>query len=226
MGVVAIPIGGLPRCRGRGSSSNLHGVIRVLTVDDHAVVRAGVVGLLASEDGIDPVGEVDGCDAAFEAFEQLQPDVVIADFRLGDGDGLALCRMLDRHDWPSRVLMFSGFAGDELRLSARIAGAAGVLGKGSAGELLLASVRAVAAGGMPWGPITRDVITRAAERLDPADVPIFGMRLDGTPARAIAEVLQHDRALIEERIDAIVTTLKPRVDPPPLVARQGAARWL
>src|SRR5687767_3611876 len=109
------------------------GVIRVLTVDDHAVVRSGLVGLLQSEDGIVPIGAVAGCRDAIPLFHEAHPDVVIADFRLNDGDGLELCRALERDDWPSRVLVFSGFAGGELTLAATIAGAAGVLGKGTAG---------------------------------------------------------------------------------------------
>jgi DNA-binding NarL/FixJ family response regulator len=201
-------------------------VIRVLTVDDHAVLRAGVNGLLESEDGIDPVGEADSCDDAQSEFERLRPDVVIADFRLRGGDGLELCRRLERSEWPARVLIFSAFAGDELRLSARIAGAAGVLGKGSAGELLLASVRAVAAGGMPSGRVAPEVVRSAAERLDPADVPIFGMRFDGVPAHEIANVLQLDGYEVDARIDAIVDVIKPRTEPAPLVAPHGAGRWV
>src|SRR3954451_17238026 len=98
-------------------------VIRVLTVDDHAVVRSGIVALLSSEGGILPVAAVSGCDAALVAFEQLQPDVVIADFRLTDGDALSLCRRLEREDWPSRVLIFSGFAEADLAVAAMVAGA-------------------------------------------------------------------------------------------------------
>jgi DNA-binding NarL/FixJ family response regulator len=205
------------------------GVLRVLTVDDHAVVRSGIVALLASEEGIEPVAAVGGCSAGLAAFEQLQPDVVIADFRLPDGDGLALCRRLERDDWPSRVLVFSGFASAELAVAATIAGAGGVLGKGTAGELLLAAVRAVAAGGMPAPTIPGGVLRAAAERLDPEDLPIFGMRLEGTAASDIAAVLRRDRGDVEDRIDRIVSTLKPRIDPPALSAAgdpRGARRWL
>jgi DNA-binding NarL/FixJ family response regulator len=204
-------------------------VIRVLTVDDHAVVRSGIVGLLASEDGIEPVGAVGGCQAALVAFEQLQPDVVIADFRLNDGDGLELCRRLERDDWPARVLVFSGFAGAELGLAATVAGAGGVLGKGTAGELLLAAVRAVAAGGMPSPSVPVGVLRAAAERLDPEDMPVFSMRLEGTSAGDIATVLRLDRSTVDDRVDRIVETLKPRVDPPALSAAgdgRGARRWL
>jgi DNA-binding NarL/FixJ family response regulator len=206
-------------------------VIRVLTVDDHAVVRAGIVALLDSEPGIRSVAAVGGLPAALTAFETLHPDVVIADFRLGDGDGLELCRALERDDWPSRVLVFSGFASADLSLAATVAGAAGVLGKGTAGELLLAGVRAVAAGGMPGPVIPPGDIKRAAERLEPDDLPTFSMRLDGSTTTDIAEVLHEDRAVVERRVDRIVRTLKPRIDPPTLGAgvhepRSPVGRWL
>jgi DNA-binding NarL/FixJ family response regulator len=205
------------------------GVIRVLTVDDHAVVRSGIVSLLATEEGIEPVGAVGGCDAGLVAFEQLLPDVVIADYRLADGDGLALCRRLERDDWPARVLVFSGFAGPDLALAATVAGAGGVLGKGTAGELLLAAVRALAAGGMPAPIIPGDVLRSAAERLDPADLPVFGMRMEGTSAGEVASVLRLDRSTVEDQVDRIVETLKPRIDPPALSAAgdtRGGHRWL
>lgn len=205
-------------------------MIRVLTVDDHAVVRSGIVGLLRSEEGIEPVGQVGDCHAAIAAFEELHPDVVIADFRLPDGDGLTLCRRLEREDWPSRVLIFSGFAGSELALAAIIAGAAGVLGKGTAGELLLAGVRAVAAGGMRLKAPAPEVVRSAAEMIDDDDLPVFGMRLDGTSTRDIADALRADREEIEESVDRIVGVLKPRVDPPPLGeplhVQRTVGRWL
>jgi DNA-binding NarL/FixJ family response regulator len=205
-------------------------VIRVLTVDDHAVVRSGIVNLLESEDGIRSVGAVSGCTAALDAFRRSQPDVVIADYRLTDGDGLALSRELERDDWPSKVLVFSGFAGGELAVAATVAGAGGVLGKGTAGELLLAAVRAVAAGGMPGPDLSPEAVKLAAERVEPEDLPIFSMRLEGTSATEIAEVLRMDRVAVERRIDRVVDALKPRVEPPSLSVgtdpRRHVGRWL
>lgn len=206
------------------------GVIRVLTVDDHAVVRSGIVGLLESEPGIAPVGAVAGVRDAIPLFHQVHPDVVIADFRLNDGDGLSLCRALERDDWPARVLVFSGFASGELTLAAVIAGAAGVLGKGTAGELLLAAVRAVAEGGIPQPVIPTSLLTNAGERIDPDDLPIFGLRMEGISTREIADVLKLDREDVEDGVDRIVDALKPRIEPPAMTAARDpgrhVGRWL
>lgn len=199
-------------------------MIRVLTVDDHAVVRSGIVGLLDSEDGIRSVGAVGGCRAALLAFHEMHPDVVIADFRLTDGDGLFLCRRLERDDWPSRVLVFSGFAGSELAVAATVAGAGGILGKGTAGELLLAAVRAVAAGGMPTRDLSSAAIKRGAELLNPDDLPIYSMRLEGAATADIAAVLRMERHEVEDRVDAIVDALKPRVEHPVATAGAGQGR--
>jgi len=229
MGSVPAPIWGLTPMGVIVGRCDPCRVIRVLTVDDHAIVRSGIVSLLSSEDGILPVAAVSGCGAAIVAFEQLQPDVVIADFRLTDGDGLSLCRRLERDDWPSRVLIFSGFAEADLAVAAMVAGAAGVLGKGTAGELLLAAIRAVAGGGMPAPAVPAELLKHAAERLDPADHPIFGMRLEGMAASEIGDVLHVDRPTVEARIDRVVDVLKPRVDPPTLNAAPAGrtvGRWL
>jgi two-component system response regulator DevR len=199
-------------------------VIRVLTVDDHAVVRSGVVNLLESEEGMLSVGAVGGCAAALAAFETLHPDVVIADYRLTDGDGLSLCRHLERNDWPSRVLVFSGFAEAEIAVAAIVAGAAGVLGKGTAGELLLAAVRAVAAGGMPAPRVPAELLRNAAERVGPDDHPILAMRLECTPPSEIADVLRLSRAEVDDRIDRIVDVLKPRHDRPLWTAASASGR--
>ena len=204
-------------------------MIRVLTVDDHAVVRSGIVALIESDDRIRSVGAVGGCGDAVAAVDEHRPDVVIADFRLTDGDGLVLCRRLERADWPARVLVFSGFAGTELVVAATVAGAAGVLGKGTAGELLLAAVRSVASGGMPATALSSEAVKRAAELLDPDDLPIFSMRLEGTSVAEIAEVLHLNRAEAERRVDRVVDVLKPRVTARSLAAAEPhrqVGRWL
>jgi DNA-binding NarL/FixJ family response regulator len=229
MGVSRRTFGGWPRWAAPVRIAILLLVIRVLTVDDHAVVRSGIVALLASEDGVQPVAAVGSCRAAQDAFDELHPDVVIADFRLPDGDGLMLCRRFERDGWPARVLVFSGFAGDRLALAATVAGAAGVLGKGTSGELLLAAVRAVASGGMPVRDLGPELLRSVAERLDPDDLPILSMRLDGTSTGEIAGVLRLDRETVEDRVDRIVEALKPRVEPPPLGAvgsERSVGRWV
>jgi DNA-binding NarL/FixJ family response regulator len=104
-------------------------VISVLVVDDHPVVRAGLANLLRIEDDIDQVTAVSTCAEAEAEFDRRQPDVIVVDYRLPDGDGLTLCRALDQRDWPARVLIFSGYDPQQLIVAAAVAGAMGVLSK-------------------------------------------------------------------------------------------------
>jgi DNA-binding NarL/FixJ family response regulator len=148
---------------------------------------------------------------AIAAFKQQEPDVVIADYRLPDGDGLTLCRHLDRVEWPAEVLIFSGYANDDLAVAAAVAGATGLLGKGASGEALFQAVRSIAAGSSYRPAVPSRLIGRAAERLDPDDLPILGLRLELCSPVEIAEVMKLPLSAVLARIDRIVDTLRPRI---------------
>jgi DNA-binding NarL/FixJ family response regulator len=186
-------------------------MIRVLIVDDHTVVRAGLCNLLAVEPDIVPVASVPTMGEALAAFEQESPDVVVADYRLADGDGLTLCRHIERSPWPAEVLIFSGYADHELAVAAAVAGATGLLGKGASGEALFDAVRAVAAGASHRIAVPPRLIGQAAERLEPDDLPILGLRLEWCSPREIADVMKLPLSTVLDRIDAIVDTLRPRI---------------
>src|SRR5690242_13264693 len=98
-------------------------MISVLVVDDHPVVRTGLANLLRVEDDIRPFTAVADCAHATEQFDRQHPDVVVVDYGLPDGDGLSLCRELERRDWPARVLVFSGYDTQQLVVAAAVAGA-------------------------------------------------------------------------------------------------------
>jgi DNA-binding NarL/FixJ family response regulator len=186
-------------------------VISVLVVDDHPVVRAGLANLLRIEDDIDQVTAVSTCAEAEAEFDRRQPDVIVVDYRLPDGDGLTLCRALDQRDWPARVLIFSGYDPQQLIVAAAVAGAMGVLSKGAPGDALFRAVRHLAAGGTEGLAIEPTHVRRASERLDPEDLPVLGLRLEACSAMEIADLMREPLSLVEERIDRIVDTLRPRV---------------
>jgi NarL family two-component system response regulator LiaR len=101
--------------------------IRVLIVDDHAVVREGLRTFLELQDGIDVIGEAADGLQAVEQTETLQPDVVLMDLIMPRVDGVQAMRSLQEHGSRSRVIVLTSFLDDERILPAIRAGASGYL---------------------------------------------------------------------------------------------------
>lgn len=126
--------------------------IRVLIVDDHAVVRAGIRLLLDQEPDIEPVGEAgSGREAVFEA-RSLEPDVVLMDVVMPDGSGLDVIPTLLREHPASKVLVLSMQDDPEYVHRAFAAGASGYVLKEAADVEVVAAVREVAGGGRYVNP--------------------------------------------------------------------------
>ncbi len=126
--------------------------IRVLVVDDHTIVRQGLVALLANSAGIQVVGEAGTAAAALESAGRLQPEVVLLDLSLPDLPGIAVLQRLAEVAPASRVLVLSMHDGEEYVRPAVAAGARGYLVKGSGLGDLVAAIGAVAAGQAFFSP--------------------------------------------------------------------------
>jgi len=125
--------------------------IRVVVVDDHQIVRDGLVALLGALEGIELVGSAaDGKDAVHVVAES-QPDVVIMDIQMPGLDGIEATRFITGRQPAPRVVMLTMNEDDETVLSAIRAGASGYLLKGSSADEVHNAVRAAAAGGMVFG---------------------------------------------------------------------------
>jgi DNA-binding NarL/FixJ family response regulator len=121
-------------------------VIRVLIVDDQALVRAGFRAILEQQPDIDVVGEAeDGKEAVFQA-RKHRPDVVLMDIRMPGSDGIEATRQLMHMEDPPRVLMLTTYDLDEYLYEAMRAGASGFVLKDVRAEQLPAAVRAIAQG--------------------------------------------------------------------------------
>ena len=120
--------------------------IRVLLVDDHAVVREGLRTFLELQDGIEVVGEAADGDEGVAAAERLRPDVVLMDLVMPRLDGVGAMRELRRRLPAARVIVLTSFTDDAKLLPAVQAGAAGYLLKNAQPQELARAVRAAAAG--------------------------------------------------------------------------------
>ncbi|WP_181010073.1 response regulator transcription factor [Ornithinimicrobium sufpigmenti] len=150
-------------------------MIRVVVVDDHQIVRDGLVALLGALDGIEVVGTAaDGQDAVHVVGE-AQPDVVVMDIQMPRLDGIEATRFVTGRHEGVRVVMLTMNEDDDTILAAMRAGASGYLLKGAGAEEVERAIRSAAAGGMVFGA---SLAARVAE--------FFGRV--GAPERPAAEV--------------------------------------
>ena len=137
--------------------------IRVLLVDDDALVRSALSMMLAGADGIDVVGEASDGDEVGIAVDAYQPHVVLMDIRMPRVDGIEATIRLRRRPSPPEVVVLTTFDADELVLRALRAGASGFLLKDTPPDQIVAAVRTVAAGDPMLSPdITRRLIDLVA----------------------------------------------------------------
>lgn len=128
--------------------------ITVLLVDDHEVVRRGLRDLLDDEPDIQVIAEAGGVGEALALAMHTEPDVAVVDVRLGDGDGVTLCRELRAAERPPACLVLTAFDDDEAMVGAIMAGASGYLLKQVRGQDVVHAVREVAAGRSLLDPVT------------------------------------------------------------------------
>jgi DNA-binding NarL/FixJ family response regulator len=142
-------------------------MIRVVVVDDQALVRGGFAMVLNHQPDIEVVAEAGTGREAVDAARRHRPDVILMDIRMPDLDGLeATAEILAEADWPVRVLILTTFEPDAYVYRALRAGASGFVLKDIRPEELPVAVRTVAAGGALLAPsITRRLIGRFANRL-------------------------------------------------------------
>jgi len=141
--------------------------IRVVVVDDQALVRGGLSMVLDHQDDIEVVAEAGNGIEAVAAARAHRPDVILMDIRMPELDGLeATSRIVDGADWDVRVLILTTFDPDDYVYRALRAGASGFVLKDIPPAELVAAVRTVAGGGALLAPsITRRLIGRFAQRL-------------------------------------------------------------
>jgi NarL family two-component system response regulator LiaR len=117
--------------------------IRVLVVDDHAIVRKGIRALLAEVEGIEVVGEAQEGQGAIAQAEVLNPDVILMDLVMPGVDGIEAARQITKHEGGPRILVLTSFAGDDKVFPAIKAGALGYLLKDSEPADLVEAIQQV-----------------------------------------------------------------------------------
>lgn len=143
----------------------------ILVVDDHSVVRMGLVSLLTRAGGLKVVGEAARADEAVKMALDLKPDLVLMDVRLPDGSGIECCRSIRAERPETRVLMLTSYDDKDAAVASVIAGASGYLLKQVEPEQLLRAIQLVAAGHSLLDPsVTRSVLETLRQREGEAEL--------------------------------------------------------
>ena len=183
--------------------------ISVFVVDDHPVVREGIVSIVSSADDIDVVGQASNGREALAAFEAEGLaeglDVVLMDLRMPDMDGVETTAYLRTHFPTIAVVILTTYESDEDILSAIEAGATGYLLKAAPREELIAGVRAAAAGHVALAPaVAAALVTRAQTptpaRLTPREVEVLSLVAEGHTNGRIASTLFISEATVKTHL--------------------------
>jgi len=141
--------------------------IRVVLVDDHAIVRAGLKAVLGAAPGMTVVGEAEGGNAALALLAHTPADVVVMDLSMVDGDGLTATRAITRDGGCGARVLVLTMHGEESYLEPVLAaGASGYLVKSSADREVVEAVRAVARGETYVRPVAARALAQGAQRRD------------------------------------------------------------
>lgn len=178
--------------------------IRIVVVDDHPIVRHGLIGVFADEPDIDVVGEADSGPRGLAVIADTGPDVVLMDVRMPDGDGVPAIRELvdgGAHGRP-RVLVLTTYDTDRAIRSALDAGADGYLLKDASRSDLIRAVRDLAAGRPVLAPVAlATLVGREAEtELTTREVDVLRLVADGLTNRAIATRLRISESTVKTHL--------------------------
>ena len=164
--------------------------IRLLLVDDHPVMRAGLANLLASEPDFSVVAQADDGDAAYRLWQQHSPDVTLLDLAMHGTDGIATLHRIRRVAPAARVLVLTSAESQEDAQRSLDAGASGYVTKHVGHRELFDAIRSVHAGGRPVQGVVRvRPAMPTAGLLTPRELEVVGLLREGFTNNEIAKLL-------------------------------------
>jgi DNA-binding NarL/FixJ family response regulator len=199
--------------------------IRVLIVDDHAVVRDGIAALLGRQPDMVAIGEASDGAEAVARFGELAPDVTLMDMQMSGMDGVEAIQKIRRLSPDARILVLTTYPGDAQAARAIRAGAAGYLLKNCIRKELLDAIRSVHAGRRAMSPaIAHELAMHALdEPLTERELTILRLVADGHPNKQIASQLELSTDTIKAHLKSIFAKLgvDDRTEAVTVAARRG-----
>jgi DNA-binding NarL/FixJ family response regulator len=197
------------RAQGDHGAMSFDRPLRVLVVDDHAALRAGLQGLLAGEPDLECVGTVAAVPDLDEALRQTRPDVVVLDYAMGTHDGLRTCFRVKQRPNPPAVVLYSAYVDDVFAVPAAMAQADATISKTAPASELLDAVRRAGHGGRSDRPrMDAELMAAASARLRTEDLPIASMLFGATPVAEIADTLDLPVGEVKSRALRIIGRLQ------------------
>jgi DNA-binding NarL/FixJ family response regulator len=191
--------------------------IRIFIVDDHELVRRGLIDLLTTTDDLIIVGEAATAGEALRRIPAAAPDVALLDARLPDGSGIDVCREIRSSHENVRCLILTSYDDDEALYAAVMAGASGYLLKQIGGNSLIDGIRQVAAGRSLLDPaVTQKLLDRLRHPVEPDPVAgsltarereILDLIADGCTNRQIGERLFIAEKTVKNYVSGLLTKL-------------------
>ena len=183
--------------------------IRVLIVDDHAVVRAGVAAVIANEPDIAVVGEADDGAEAVERYATLRPDVVLMDLRMPRMDGVAAIRAIRQADSHARIIALSSHDGDVHIHRALSAGACTFLVKDVLVAELIGAIRGAAVGRRVVPAAVARTLAEYTPRVDltAREVEVLQLVAKGLRNTEVARVIGRTAGTVKVHLKNIFTKL-------------------
>jgi DNA-binding NarL/FixJ family response regulator len=185
------------------------GPIRILAVDDHPVLRQGIVALVAGQSDLSLVGEASNGREAIQQFRAHHPDVTLMDLQMPEMSGLDAIIAI-RGEFPeARIIVLTTYAGDVQVLRAIKAGARAYLLKNSLHKDLLETIRAVHAGKKAYSPEASYQIAEHAtdDALTPAEIRVLRLIAEGSANKEIAAQLSVSEETVKGQVRSILSKL-------------------
>lgn len=187
--------------------------IRIMIVDDHAVVRSGLSAFLSVNPDLELVGEAENGEQAIVRAGLLQPDVILMDLMMPVIDGVAATRAIKQENPHIQIIALTSFQEDELVQNALKAGAMGYLMKNVSARELGAAIRAAKDGKMTLSPEAAQALVRATqlaqetEKLTEREQEVLKYMVDGLNNAEIAERLVVSLSTVKYHVSNILMKL-------------------
>jgi DNA-binding NarL/FixJ family response regulator len=185
------------------------GPIRILTVDDHPLLRAGIEALVSSQADMRVVAECANGRDAIQQFRKLRPDVTLMDLQMPEMTGTDAIIAI-RSEFPdARIIVLTTYAGDVQALRALQAGARGYLLKDAVQEELLDTIRAVHAGRRTLSPtVSQEIAAHATDdALTNGEIDVLRLIAEGKANKQIADQLSIAEETVKSRVKNILSKL-------------------